>query len=97
MEKIVIAGGTSGIGFAAAKLLLDKGYFVTIVGRNEYKLETALDNLGQNADGKIVDASNRTEIEIVLSEVGVFNHLQTEAGAADPSQGTGIAVPVIRH
>ena len=75
MEKIVIVGGTSGIGFAAAKFLLDKGYFVTILGRNEHKLEAALDNLGKNADGKIVDASNRTEIEKALSGIGEFNHL----------------------
>jgi short-subunit dehydrogenase involved in D-alanine esterification of teichoic acids len=38
MEKIIIAGGTSGIGLATAKLLAEKGANVIVTGRNEEKL-----------------------------------------------------------
>lgn len=75
MEKIVIAGGTSGMGFATAKLLLSKGYFVTVFGRDKSKLNKALADLGKNADGKIADASNSNEIERAFSEIGSFDHL----------------------
>jgi NAD(P)-dependent dehydrogenase (short-subunit alcohol dehydrogenase family) len=75
MEKVVIAGGSSGIGFATAKLLLEKGYFVVILGRNKVKLDATLLELGKNVEGKLTDATIKKEIEKSLSEIGSFDHL----------------------
>lgn len=49
MKHIVIAGGTSGIGFATAKLSIDKGYSVIVLGRSKDKLTRSLPELGENA------------------------------------------------
>lgn len=45
MKKVLITGGTSGIGFATARLFLDEGYEVWITGRNLNKLNEAKVNL----------------------------------------------------
>lgn len=45
-KKIVITGGGSGLGFAMAKKFISEGAEVLITGRNKEKLETAVNNLG---------------------------------------------------
>ena len=75
MEKVVIAGGTSGIGLATARLLLKKGYLVTVLGRNQERLDKVLEELGETSNGKAVDAADKNELEKVLSKIGSFNHL----------------------
>lgn len=75
MENIVIAGGTSGMGLSTAKLLVHKGYQVTILGRNLDKLNNALAEIGQNATGKSVDAANSDSLKQAMSEIGQIDHL----------------------
>ncbi|MFT4551888.1 MAG: NAD(P)-dependent dehydrogenase (short-subunit alcohol dehydrogenase family) [Chlamydiales bacterium] len=58
----IITGGTSGIGFAIAKYLLEHGAKVTITGRNEEKMEAAVAELGENASGVIGDVRKSDEI-----------------------------------
>lgn len=45
-KRILISGGTSGIGLAAAKLFLQAGARVALMGRSEQRGETALQDLG---------------------------------------------------
>lgn len=88
MQKIIIAGGTSGIGLATAKLLVSKSYQVTILGRNPEKLKNALAEINQSnpsggiqkqnnikAEGKNVDAKNANELKKAFLKTGKFDHL----------------------
>jgi len=61
-QKIVIFGGSSGIGFQLAKYLLEKGNEVVIVSRNQEKLEIAKNKLGNNVILYKADANNESEI-----------------------------------
>lgn len=45
-KNIVITGGASGIGYAIAKMCVDSGAKVLIIGRNEKKLNAAIKELG---------------------------------------------------
>ncbi|RFM35564.1 SDR family oxidoreductase [Chitinophaga silvisoli] len=74
MEKIIIAGGSSGIGLATAKLLAEKGASVIITGRSEDKLAKALETApGINATS--LDSTDSNALETFFSQTGHFNHL----------------------
>jgi NAD(P)-dependent dehydrogenase (short-subunit alcohol dehydrogenase family) len=51
-ERIVVVGGTSGIGLATARRLAAGGHDVAITGRNEDRLEAALADLPDHVGGR---------------------------------------------
>lgn len=66
---IVITGGTTGIGFACAEYLLDKGYEVIITGRSESNLTEALEKLNHKVTGFLSDTSKLSDIDKLVSLV----------------------------
>ncbi|MCC9309346.1 SDR family oxidoreductase [Kitasatospora sp. RB6PN24] len=74
-ERIVIIGGTAGIGLAAAEHFMKVGHRVVIAGRDERRLAAALEALGGAAEGRRVDASSAAELAEFFAAVGEFDHL----------------------
>ncbi len=68
-KKVVIIGGTSGMGLATAKMLLDGGARVLVTGRSKAGLESAQNELGKNAIVVSSDARSVTEIDALASLV----------------------------
>lgn len=72
-KKILITGGTSGIGRATAVMLSKLGAEVLIFGREEQKLSEALTDIeklsGKSAFGLTADASTKDGVETVFKEV----------------------------
>lgn len=86
----VITGGTSGIGFAAAKRLLSEGYQVAIIGRNPEKAKKAESHLGAGCKSYCCDISDIQQIEETLSKInrdfGSVDVLVNCAGILDASK-----------
>jgi|GEM_PF-5645066 len=57
-EKIVIIGGTSGIGLAVAQRAINESKEVVIIGRDSERLDQAKSILGDSAEGYIADAGD---------------------------------------
>lgn len=58
----MVTGGSSGIGLAIAKRLINDGAKVVITGRNAEKLNQAVVALGDNASGIVTDVSRRARV-----------------------------------
>jgi len=79
-RRVVIVGGTSGIGLATAELLLARGYEVVVAGRSADRLESALKQLhsgasGPAASGRTLDATDEGQLAEFFAQVGPFDHL----------------------
>src|ERR1700760_5170461 len=76
-KKAVILGGTSGMGLATAKKLLDGGARVLVTGRSQACLDAAKQELGTDALVVSSDARSLTDIDALAAQV------KTEFGAID--------------
>ena len=70
-KKVVITGGTSGMGPATAKMLLDRDARVLVTGRSKAGLESAQKELGKDAIVFSGDARSLTDIDTLASFVKV--------------------------
>ncbi len=73
--KILVAGGSSGIGLATAELLDRLGAVVVVSGRDAGKLEAARARLGAKAAALAFDATDPAQRRDALARIGAFDHL----------------------
>ncbi|MEW1777831.1 SDR family oxidoreductase [Streptomyces sp. NPDC086777] len=69
-KKIVITGGSSGIGLTTARLFADGGARVLITGRTRSTLDAALEQLGDKAVAVRSDAANLKDVAALADTVG---------------------------
>lgn len=80
-KKVLIVGGSSGIGLATAKLAKDAGAVVTIAGRDKGRLDGALKLLGAGADARVLDATNDAAIAAFFTADPTWDHVVASAGS----------------
>ena len=87
-KKVVIIGGTSGMGLGTAKMLLDGGARVLVTGRSKEGLESAQKELGTDAIVVSSDARSLTEIDALA------NRVKTDFDTIDPLfVNAGFSIP----
>jgi NAD(P)-dependent dehydrogenase (short-subunit alcohol dehydrogenase family) len=65
----VITGGTTEIGFAAAKLFVEEGAYVFITGRRQKELDEAVKAIGDNVTGVQGDVSELADLDRLYETV----------------------------
>ena len=65
----VITDGTTGIGFAAAKLFVEEGAYVFITGRRQKELDEAVQAIGDNVTGVQGDVSKLADLDQLYETV----------------------------
>lgn len=80
--KVIITGGSTGIGYETARQLINKGAKVVICSRNKSEIEKAAQEIG--AIGLQADISNEDEVKALFKEanekLGGLNVLINNAG-----------------
>jgi NAD(P)-dependent dehydrogenase (short-subunit alcohol dehydrogenase family) len=84
-QKVVIIGGSSGIGLATAEAALGEGALIVIASRSKEKLEKANLKLGGKARTHRIDLADPASLETLFEAVGDLNHLFISA--AEPKSG----------
>lgn len=92
-QRIVILGGTSGLGLATAKAAAAEGGTVVVASATERRVEAALAELPDSAEGHVVDLADDASVRRLFAGLGSFDHLVFTAGG--PLQlGTVADMPV---
>ncbi len=85
-KVVVITGGTTGIGLAAAKLFVQEGAYVFITGRRQQKLDEALKAIGSSVTGVQGDVTKLADLDRLYESVkakGRIDVLFANAGVAE--------------
>jgi NAD(P)-dependent dehydrogenase (short-subunit alcohol dehydrogenase family) len=79
-KKVVILGGTSGIGLATARAALAQGATVVVSSSRQDKVRAAVIELGSGADGHVADLNDPGSVSKLIAGIGSFDHLVYTAG-----------------
>ena len=79
-KRVVILGGTSGIGLATAKAAEREGAAVVIASSRRERLDRALASLRSDAEGEVVDVADEAQVRALFERIGAFDHLVFTAG-----------------
>src|ERR1700739_144724 len=82
----VITGGTTGIGFAAAKLFVKEGAYVFVMGRRQQDVDEAVKAIGSNVTGIQGDIAKLTDLDRLYEAVkpkGRIDVVFANAGVAE--------------
>lgn len=92
-KKIVIIGGTTGLGLSAAKAFIREGAQVVVTGRNVASVTEAKKILGEGAESMSADATvpgtTAKAIEFCTTQFGSFDGLYHVAGGSGRKMGDG--------
>jgi NAD(P)-dependent dehydrogenase (short-subunit alcohol dehydrogenase family) len=79
-KRVVVLGGSSGIGLAVAQLAAAQGAKVVIASSSAERVQKAVESIGREVQGQAVDVSDERAVATLFSKVGPFDHLVFTAG-----------------
>ncbi len=78
-QTVLIVGGSSGIGAAAAKAFAALGADVTIASRNQAKLDAVAADIGAAVHTAVLDTTDEVSVETFFAKAGRFDHVVISA------------------
>ncbi|MEU9442669.1 SDR family oxidoreductase [Streptomyces sp. NPDC048304] len=79
-QRIVVIGGTSGIGLAVAEGAAREGAEVVVASRRQESVDAALERLPDSAEGQLLDATDEDAVRGFFERIGAYDHLVYTAG-----------------
>ena len=79
-KRVIILGGSSGLGLATAKAAAAEGAHVIIVSGNQQRIDNALKELPGDCTGFAVDLAHEEKIKNFFATTDSFDHLVYTAG-----------------
>ncbi|WP_329335591.1 SDR family oxidoreductase [Streptomyces sp. NBC_01352] len=79
-QRIVVIGGTAGIGLAVAEAAAREGAQVVVASRRQESVAAALERLPQGAEGRVLDVTDEDAVRAFFGRIGGFDHLVFTAG-----------------
>lgn len=92
-KKVLVVGGSSGIGEAAARELAGFGAEVTIASRDPLKLQAAAARIGGAVRTAVLDTANDAGLEAFFAAQGEFDHVVVSA--AQTASGPVRQLPLV--
>jgi NAD(P)-dependent dehydrogenase (short-subunit alcohol dehydrogenase family) len=79
-KRVVILGGSSGIGLAVAEQAASQRAKLVIASSNTERVQKAVQKLDGNAQGHTLDLTDESAVENFFAKLGAFDHLVFTAG-----------------
>jgi short-subunit dehydrogenase len=96
VETTYIIGGSTGIGLATARLIVDKGRNVLLVGRDQRKMDQAVASLGkpEQVEARTIDLRDQVQVDELIGAIEAeTRHIEALVNAA----GYFKPVPFLEH
>lgn len=81
-QRVVVIGGSSGMGLATARAAAEAGASVMIASSSKERLDAALAELPDTCEGFVTDVRDDANIAALFEHVGALDHLVYTAGDA---------------
>ncbi len=81
-QRVVVMGGSSGIGEAAAGAFAADGAEVVVTGRDRERLDAAVARIGGKTTGRQLDATDPAALAAFFAEEGAVDHLVVAVSGA---------------
>ena len=88
-QRVVIIGGSSGMGYAVAEGALAEGAKVVVASSDRARVDAAVARLGAGASGGGIDVTDEAGVAAFFAGVGGFDHLVFTAGEAGLGRAPG--------
>jgi NAD(P)-dependent dehydrogenase (short-subunit alcohol dehydrogenase family) len=79
-KRVVVLGGSSGIGLAVAEEVASQGAKVIVASSNPERVQKAAESIGGEAQGQAVDVADERAVATFFTKLGNFDHLVFTAG-----------------
>jgi NAD(P)-dependent dehydrogenase (short-subunit alcohol dehydrogenase family) len=79
-QRVVLLGGTAGIGLATAKAAVQEGATIVLVSSQQQRVDQAVAELPAGTTGHAADLTNEAAVSALFERIGPFDHLVFTAG-----------------
>ncbi|KVE83646.1 SDR family oxidoreductase [Burkholderia cepacia] len=88
-QRVLVVGGSSGIGEATARAFAEAGATVTIASRDATRLAASKDRIGYGVSTGVMDITDDASVRAFLDSAGEFDHVVVSAAqtATGPVRG----------